>query len=346
VESAVERDNSLRQVERDAFLTAHPRASFFHTPAWAAVLQEAYGCRPAEFRVRQGGALKALIPLMEVDSWLTGRRGVCLPFTDACEPLCEDQREFNRLLKAVLVHGQDRDWRYLEVRGGGGLLPASPPSATYFGHVLELEPDLEAVFERLHEPVRRAIRKALKEGVTVEITTDFEALELFYELHCGTRRRLGLPPQPFRFFGCLHRHVLSQKLGFVAVARQAGRPIAAAVFCYFGERAIYKYGASDRRFQHLRPNNLLMWEAIRWFARRGFRSLDLGRTDRSHEGLRRFKLGWGTRELVLEYRRYDVRRGKFVEDGGRNSGIRDLACRLLTMPGLRAVGGAIYGHMG
>jgi hypothetical protein len=37
----------------------------------------------------------------------------------------------------------------------------------------------------------------------------------------------------------------------------------------FGRTAIYKYGASDKRFPRTRANNLLMWEAIRCTAGRG-----------------------------------------------------------------------------
>ena len=36
---------------------------------------------------------------MEVDSWLTGRRGMALPFTDACAPLCRFRTEFEALFK-------------------------------------------------------------------------------------------------------------------------------------------------------------------------------------------------------------------------------------------------------
>jgi len=49
------------------------------------------------------------------------------------------------------------------------------------------------------------------------------------------------------------------------LASHKGKNIASAVYFHFGDKAIYKYGASDRKYQHLRANNLVMWEAIRWF---------------------------------------------------------------------------------
>ena len=77
--------------------------------------------------------------------------------------------------------------------------------------------------------------------------------------------------------------------------------VAGAIFLNLGTRAIYKYGASDLRYQALRGNNLVIWEAIKFFGEHGYRTLDFGRTDLPAEGLRRFKCGWGATERSIEY---------------------------------------------
>jgi hypothetical protein len=46
---------------------------------------------------------------------------------------------------------------------------------------------------------------------------------------------------------------------------------------------------------------LLFWEAIKWACENGYERLDFGRTDLASTSLRRFKLGWGTDELPLQY---------------------------------------------
>ena len=102
-------------------------------------------------------------------------------------------------------------------------------------------------------------------------------MESYYRLHCQTRRRHGLPPQPFKLFAAIQEHVLAPGLGCVITALDRARPIAAAVFMQFGGKALYKFGASDFKYQHLRGNNLVMWEAIRWFASRGCSRLHFGR---------------------------------------------------------------------
>src|SRR5260370_28840299 len=68
----------------DSLATAHPESSFFHSSAWARVLEETYGHRPFYFCRLRNGQLEELLPVMEVSSVFTGRRGVSLPFTDFC----------------------------------------------------------------------------------------------------------------------------------------------------------------------------------------------------------------------------------------------------------------------
>jgi hypothetical protein len=71
-------------------VTAHSRFSFFHGSAWAKTLQGAYGFKPVYFTASEADGRSSILPLMEVNSWLTGRRGIALPFTDDCEPLYSD----------------------------------------------------------------------------------------------------------------------------------------------------------------------------------------------------------------------------------------------------------------
>ena len=47
--------------------------------------------------------------------------------------------------------------------------------------------------------------------MTVEILQSVEAVRIFYSLQCQTRKKHGLPPQPFKFFLNIHKHILSQK---------------------------------------------------------------------------------------------------------------------------------------
>ena len=73
------------------------------------------------------------------------------------------------------------------------------------------------------------------------------------------------------------------------------------MFLAWNGTVIYKFGASDASAWSLRPNHLLFWYAIRTACEQGYRWFDFGRTDAGQEGLRKFKLSWGSAEDSLVY---------------------------------------------
>jgi hypothetical protein len=337
--------NPLEHPDWDALLLTADRATFFHTTAWARVLCESYGYKPLYFTFVEDGRLSGLIPVMEIDSWLTGRRGVSLPFTDLCNPVARDPEVFNRLLATATSHGRTAGWKYLELRGGSSFLGNQPASAEHFVHTLELNPEEGQVRKLFKSSTLRNIRKAEKDGVSVSMEHSQEAMAAYYRLHCITRRNHGLPPQPWSFFENIFKQVVAAGKGFVVLAAHAGKTIAGAVYAINRDQAIYKYGASDRGSQHLRANNLVMWEAIRWFCRNGFRSLHLGRTELEHEGLLQFKRGWGVEESRVAYYRLNLRENTFSAE---RNGIRSSypVFKMLPIPLLRLAGSVLYRHVG
>lgn len=342
---AVRRLDPLEIPNWDALLTNRPDFSFFHSSAWAKVLADTYGFTPHYFFTGSAAAPVAVLPLMEVNSWLTGRRGIALPFTDECAPLGVDKTSFKKLFAAAVDFGKERGWKHIELRGGRNCFDREvPASVSFYGHSLNLSAGEELLFQNMDGSVRRAVRKAEKDGVTVEVSQGSDAVQIFYRLQCLTRKRHGLPPQPFAFFLNIHRHILSENRGVVVVARHARKPVAASVYFYLGDRAIYKYGASDFAFQHLRGSNLVMWEAIKWLGRNGAKSLDLGKTALANEGLRRFKLDLGALEKRVEYVLFDLRRNDFATAADNVEGWHNAVFRALPVGLSRVAGSLLYRH--
>src|SRR5438445_438660 len=211
----------------DHVVALHRDAGCFHTSAWAKVLHQTYNHRPFYLRFSRGRRLAALVPLMEVRSPFTGRRGVCLPFSDVCEPLIFDQ----------------------------------------------------------------------------------------------------------------------EMVGFTVLAHRGSRPIASAIFFRFGKNALYKYGASDKRFQELRANNLVMWQGIQFLARTGAEKLHFGRTECENDGLRRFKLSWGTEEETIGYFRVDPLGRQCLVAAPHDPGFHTRIFGRLPLVLNRLAGSMIYPHL-
>jgi hypothetical protein len=325
-------------------LLSTPEYSFFHSSQWAKVLSDTYGYIPHFFCVLQEEKIVSLIPIMGVKSILTGKRGVSLPFSDYCEPFIGEEASFHGLFNDVVSFGKDAGWEYIEFRGGAEFFHAVP-SATFYTHILEFAADEDQIFSKFRESTQRNVRKAERAGLRVRISDDEDSMDRFYRLNCLTRKQHGLPPQPHFFFKKIYDEIIKQKMGFVALATLDQKTIAGAVFFQFGEKALFKYGAFDRKFQSVRANNAIMWEAIRWHLVRGYRSFSFGRTDPDNNGLRQFKLGWGTREEELHYFTYDLSKNDFVK--GRH-GVHELYTAVgkkLPVPVLKVIGSAFYKHL-
>lgn len=403
----------------DNLLLSTPGHSFFHASAWARVLKESYGYTPMYFASIENGQFSALVPVMEVNSFLTGKRGVSLPFTDYCEPIVKEDGDFVECLNNIIEYGKKRGWKYFELRGGERYfrnqesgarnqdkdrsqesgsrtqekklnpetlnlepvssslsalcplpsagspcplplapralpltsMPYAPCFATYVGHTLDLTGGEGKILSGFRDSTRRNIKKAEKEGVTVKIFNSLESVKKFYRMNCLTRKKHGLPPQPYCFFRKVYDHIISRELGFVTLASHNGQNIAGAVFFYFGDKGIYKYGASDMKFQDLRANNLAMWEGIRWSCNNGYKTFCFGRTEPENKGLQQFKAGWGAEEQTISYFKYDLTRRVFVSNSvnpqlaTRNTFLNQLAQRT-PIPVLNLAGSLLYRHMG
>jgi len=328
----------------DDLLLSCPGCSFFHSSSWARVLAESYGYTPLYFTVLEKGKLQALVPIMEVNSFLTGKRGVSLPFTDYCDPINLNGAPFPELLNCIIGHGQQHGWKYLELRGGQDFLRLDPPSSSYLGHTVDLIKGEGKIFSGLRDSTKRNIKKAVKEGVEVKIHHSFESVKEFYRLNCLTRKEHGLPPQPFIFFKKIHDYIISNNLGMVVLASLNQKNIAGAIYFHFSEKAVYKYGASDKKYQHLRANNLIMWEAIKWYSQNGFKSLCFGRTEPDNQGLIQFKSGWGTTEYKIHYYRYDLRTEAFVPGHLKTTGFHNRIFKNTPVRILNRIGGLLYRH--
>jgi len=341
--------NPLQDPDWNERILQYENANIFHSAQWARVLAESYGYHPqyAIFAEDNNGA--GILPIMEVKSLWTGRRGVCLPFSDECVPLLSGTITLQSALAAVRALGLQRQWDYFELRASVEPGPLTVQTDQFLTHNLRLEPNEETQRRQLRDSTRRNIQRALKEGVEVEHFQTVDAINAFYALHCRTRRRHGLPPQPLRFFHLIHKHLIEPGFGIVSLARYSKRWIAGAVFLRFGSHAVYKFGASDPEFQRVRANNLLMWHAIRHLQGTGIAQLSLGRSDLDDTGLLQFKRGWGAQETELPYYRIGLRKSITNSWGIKRTtagSLRHQFVQRLPLSFLRLAGGLMYRHLG
>lgn len=327
----------------EAFIQETPEATPFHTGAWAKVLRDTYDFRPRYMVARnERGKITAGIPLFEV----CGSRLVGVPFSDYCPPLLPDSED-SKALVAELKRTTNNGTSALELRGSSALdLEAQgfTRADAFLQHVIALDANVEELEARFRANVRRTIRKAQRSGLTVRAGDKLSDMERFYELNMLTRRKHGLIPQPWRFFENIHRHVISCGGGVLLLCEYEGLAIAADLVLGYGTKLVGKFNASDSRYQKMGPNNLLLMKTIELGLADGYTELNLGRTEPEHEGLRRFKLGWGSREEPLPYYYYPADQAGSWSTGQTPPGqqLMALFARYAPSWALRMASAAIY----
>jgi CelD/BcsL family acetyltransferase involved in cellulose biosynthesis len=328
-----------------ALTAAHPQAHIFHHPAWTTLLADCYGYRPFVIALcNEDGDICAGLPIMEVAHLLTGRRWIALPFTDHCAPLHHSPEAQSSLITSLVYMSKKHAAPRIELRCEFPPHPAIQSSSQQVLHTLPISPDSMSVASRFHSTHRRNIKVAQKRGVRIEWGTKREHLEAFYRLHLQTRRRQGIPVQPWRFFDLLKSDLIEKGLGFVLLALKDDECLAAAVFLHWQHTLTYKYGASAADGLNLRPNNLLFWTAIQWGCENGYTVFDMGKTDLVNTGLREFKSGWGAKEMPLAYSTLSAE--PLHSKTGRLMPIMNIIIRNSPVYVCRAMGELLYKYFG
>lgn len=328
-------------------VSVHPSASVFHSQPWLQAIQRTYGYEPVAFTTSHPDApLTNGIVFCQIDSWLTGRRLVSLPFSDHCEPLADgldSVSEIGEELRGRLNKGK---LKYVELRPTGEYSDlagvSSEPSCWL--HVLDLTPAPEELLRKTHKTaIQQPIKRAEREGISQECGYSERLLNAFYALLLLTRRRHQLPPQPIEWFKNLAAAMGDQLQ--IRVASKDGEPIASILTLSYQQTLVYKYAASDTRFNNLGGTSFLLWNAIVEAKAAGLTRMDFGRSDADNQGLISFKERWGTKGSKLTYLRWSKKQSSDVAHG-RSAGVMKKVFSLVPDSVLEATGRILYRHIG
>ncbi|HSR58319.1 MAG TPA: GNAT family N-acetyltransferase [Candidatus Binataceae bacterium] len=269
-------------------------AALYHREPWLQTLCGCYGLNLQMAALFGSGELRAAAMFARCRG-LFSTRLVSLPFSDQGEVLAADDDSRDALLHALAgAPGASA----MEVRGVAG--PAPWVNVDCFLH---WEVDLTRPFDKIYptfgRQVKHKAKKARKENVSVERGASLDHMRRFYELQLETRRRFGLPPQPWRFFASVHEAFSRSGDCEIWLATHEGRVAAGLVVLRDGGTIYYKWGAR-REDGPAGASHLLGMSLIEEFAGKAA-CLDLGRSDARNAGLNRFKEDLGGQSRPLPY---------------------------------------------
>lgn len=134
---------------------------------------------------------------------------------------------------------------------------------------------------------RNVIRKCIKNGLYVEKTDDYRPFHIIYN---ETMQRVGA--ESFYYFDeNMIRSMAEEKNYTFLVCKKDDEILAAAIFMGYGPYYHYHLSGSHRDAMKFNPNNLLLWEAIKYGKQQGHKIMHLGGglSDSKEDNLYKFK---------------------------------------------------------
>jgi hypothetical protein len=351
--------SQAQETEWDTFVLNHPLGSVYHTREWKSAIEQAFLHIRGRFLVlREGGSgpIQAGLPIYRVSSWLLGNHIASVPFATVCDPLVSTLEQWKVLVPELERESGQAKSKKLEIRAvlsDEQLPPAFESKSLFRHHGLPLDRNFDDLCLRFDkQSVRQKAEKARKAGVIVEERSDKEGLVVSHSLLAMTRRRLSLPPMPYRFFEAIQSNLRPEHLK-IFLAYQNAKPIACHIVLIFKDQWISEYsGNADGVISGV--NQFLYLETIRQACAEGARRFSFGRTSIHSEGLLSYKRRWGTTEENLT--NYTLRRNHKKEirvrddvSTSEDSPLYTLCKRIVAkapLPVCEMIGNFCYRHLG
>jgi CelD/BcsL family acetyltransferase involved in cellulose biosynthesis len=157
---------------------------------------------------------------------------------------------------------------------------------------LDINKDDAGLFKQMKTDCRNFIRQFERRGATLEIANpDDDFAKDYYEQLIDVFAKQGLvPTYSLEKVKCLLRNLKdSDELLCLRVRNPEGEPIATSLFLGFQKCFFFWGGASYRKQQSFRPNEYMIWTAMKYWREHGCEVFDM-------VGIRDYKRKFGSHE--------------------------------------------------
>ncbi len=281
----------------DAFVARAPDASSYLRWSWLDLLARSFRLPYVALAVRDGSAVRGVLPLLQQSNPVHGVFLTSLPFVNYGGLVAEDRDATAALIAACAAETHRRKARQAELRQPPQL-PLELPAATHkIRPVLDLPSEPAPLWDGLGAKLRSQIRRPAKEGIEAS-AGGAERLDDFYHVLATRWRQLGSPIYDRAFF---QRILTTFPREHAIVTARQGQTVVGAAWLHFDrDRCEVPWAATRVEWNRFSPNMLLYWQAIETAIARGCAQFDFGR---STEGspTHAFKMQWNPRCEALPW---------------------------------------------
>jgi FemAB-related protein (PEP-CTERM system-associated) len=280
----------------DAYVFAHPEATFFHRAGWKRVIEKAFGHRTHFYFVEQGGAITGVLPMAEIRSRLFGHSLISLPFCAYGGVVADNKVSCNALESVATSLARDSNVDYLELRNLEQAHPDWPAKRDlYVTFRKPILPEVEANLNVIPRKQRAMVRKGIKAGLVSEMD---EGIDRFFYVFSDNVHRHGTPALPKKYFAIL-REEFGKDCSVMSVLID-GRVVSSVLSFYFRNEILPYYAGDMPEARDLAANDFKYWELMRRACEAGYTLFDYGRS-KVGTGPYHFKKNWGFEPQPLHY---------------------------------------------
>jgi lipid II:glycine glycyltransferase (peptidoglycan interpeptide bridge formation enzyme) len=315
--SNTSRENTIstRQIsdkdEWENFLKQHSEANFLQSWLWGD-FQEKMGKKIIRLGFFQDekivGTMLAVKEEAKRGTYLTVAGGPILNWKDQklVETFVEKLRELSKENDCTFarVRPQLHENEYSTTLFSSYGFRISPMHLTAdLTHQLDLTQTEEDLLKNMRKTSRNEIKKAINSGVRIEKTTDPEAINEFYEIQLQTAQLHKFVPFSHKFLREQFKTFADSNQAILYKSYHEDKLLALAFILFYGEEAVYHYGASTQWGREYPGAYLIQWEAIKEAKERGLKRYNFwgvapeGQKEHRFYGVSVFKRGFGGQDV-------------------------------------------------
>ena len=183
---------------------------------------------------------------------------------------------------------------------------------------LDITKDEQTLLSKMRKTTRYEIKKAISMKIKITTTNDPSEIEKFYDLQIETAKRQNFVPFSYEFLYEQFKVFAQNNKALLYSAEFENKLLAQAFIIFYGNEAVYHYGASTDEGRKYPGTYLIQWEAILEAKKRGMSRYNfwgvspINNPKHRFYGLSLFKRGFGgkdveylhAQDLVINYPKY------------------------------------------
>ena len=277
----------------NAYVSGHPRGTFYHRFEWLPVIAHVFGHRVLPMAMVSGDQIIGVFPLVHMQSTLFGRVFVSMPFVNYGGLLGDTPEIEEALWNTAIQAAREEGVSSVEARhlNPHGFIEQAKQHKV--GMTLTLAPTIEAQWKAFNAKLRNQIRKSELSGLSIRVGGAAE-VGAFYHVFARNMRDLGTPVYGRAWFSKLFE-TFPEACRVFTVRHQETVVAAAIAIAHRGTLEV-PWAASRRDALSQCPNHRLYWELIQHAIKAGLTKFDFGRSSPG-SGPYKFKEQWGAAEV-------------------------------------------------